>query len=360
MQQVKAEDRVSLNLLGGGVTGVYYHLGVLAALDDHLSVKTTQYGSYVGTSAGSLIAVGCALGISPQVCVEAILKDDTTFFHINRTDVYRFNFFDWGAEALKFIWTLFYIFYLKINRVPDAPSLFWGLKDSFPDGLFSMRYYENWVKDFFEKQNVPLFFSEVKKPLFVPSYDLDSCQRVVFGSEGFQHVPLYRAIAASSAIPMFFKPVEIEDRHYVDGGLGKIAHLDLVPKEKTKLIILSNPMVPIVNDMDKVKIRTVLEDKGRIRDKGLTYVYDQTLRMELMHRTHAAINHFGHSNPDVDVLLIEPETDDPTMFLFNPMEFESRKQVVEHAYDLTRRKLKENKELWKRTLDRHEITMVGV
>ena len=351
---------ISLNLAGGGVTGVFFHIGVLAALDDHLSVKSHQYGTYVGSSAGSLIATACAFGMDSQSWLQGILKDDRSLFYIERRDIYRFSVLDWTREFFKFLWTLFYILYLKASRVEDAPSFFWGLKDSLPDGLFSMRYYERWIKKFLEKMDAPMFFSQLDRPLFIPSFDLDSSERIVFGREGFQHIPFYKAITASSAIPMFFKPVEIEERHYVDGGLGQMAHLDLAVTEQTKLVILINPMVPIQNDLRKVKIKTVFEDTGRIRDKGLTYIYDQTMRMEVLHRVHAAINHFKHRYPDIEVLLIEPELDDPRMFLFNPMDFESRKQVVQHAYDLTRLKLKENSEHWKRVMDKHGVTMVGV
>ena len=48
------------------------------------------------------------------------------------------------------------------------------------------------------------------------------------------------------------------------------------------------------------------------------------------------------------------------MFLFNPMDFESRKQIVQYGYELTRKKLGLNSELWKRTLEKHKITLVGV
>jgi len=42
------------------------------------------------------------------------------------------------------------------------------------------------------------------------------------------------------------------------------------------------------------------------------------------------------------------------------MDFESRKQIVDYAYNLTKRKMAENSELWHRTLDRHQITMAGI
>lgn len=353
-------NKIALHLLGGGVTGAFFHFGVLAALDDHLSRRSTDMDIYCGISAGSLVSAACAVGLTPQQVVEAILKDDREIFSIVRSDIYRFSLVDWGGEFLKFLWTLFYIIFLKFNSPSEAPSFFWGLKDALPSGLFSLRYYENWIKSFFENKDLPRFFSQIHRELYIPAHDLDSCMRVVFGSEGWKHIPLYKAIAASSAIPIFFKPIPIESRYYVDGGLGAMAHLDIPAESGAKLILLVNPMVPIDNDHSRVKIKTVFEEKGRIKDKGFTYVYDQGLRNEIYSRVHLAIHHLGYRNPDVDILLIEPDRDDATMFLFNPMDFDSRRQIVEYGYELTRRKLREQSELWRRTLDRHGITLLSI
>lgn len=342
------------------MTGAYFHFGALAALDDHLSKKSVDFDVFTGVSAGSLPATATAVGMRPQRAIEAIMADDPEAFHIRRKDIYRFSFVDYGAEVLKFFWTLFYITYLKINFSGEAPSYFWGLKDSLPSGLFSLRYYESWIRKTFEKNNLPRFFNQISKELYIPAYDLDSCQRVVFGVDPWRNVSVSKAIAASSAIPIFFQPFEIDNRFLIDGGLGGNAHLDLSSSAGADLMILINPMVPIRNDLDRVKIRTVFEERGRIRDKGFTYVFDQAMRNELRLRVRSAVNLFGYQNPDADVLVIEPDDDDPTMFLFNPMEFESRKQIVQYGYDLTRQKLRQNSELWKRTLDRHGIVLAGV
>jgi len=351
--------KIGLHLLGGGVTGAFFHYGVLAALDDHLSRKSHQYDIYTGVSAGALVASSVAVGLRPQDIVEGILKDDPLSFSIRREDIYRFSMLDWGAEVFKFLWTLFYILFLKVNSPKEAPSFFWGLKDSLPSGLFSMRYYESWIREFFEARKLPCFFSQIDKELYIPAYDIDRAKRIVFGSEGWKHVPLYKAITASSSIPIFFKPVEMEDRYYVDGGLGTMAHLDITASAGAKLVILINPMVPIDNDENKVQIKTVFEESGRIKDKGFTYIFDQTIRSELYQRIHSAIYHVGYRSPDLDILMIEPDRHDPTMFLFNPMDFDSRRQIVEYGYELTRRKLKEQSELWKRTLDKHQITLLS-
>lgn len=358
--QNSLKQKTSLNLLGGGVTGAFFHFGVLGALDDHLSHKATNYDVFVGTSAGSLVATACAVGLKPHDVIDAIIKEDKSLFHITRKDIYRFSLFDISSEIGKFIWTLFYLCYLKIDSPQEAPSFFWGLKDALPAGMFSMRYYERWIHSLFERHDFPTYFSQLKKELYIPAYDLDSCRRTVFGRPGFRHISFGKAISASSSIPIFFQPVGIEDRWYVDGGLGEIAHLDISAAAQAGLLIVVNPMVPVMNDSQNVKIKTIFEERGRIKDKGFTYIFDQGLRTELRLRVHAAINYLGYQFPNIDVLLIEPDDNDPTMFLYNPMEFDSRKQIVEYGYELTKRKLKQNSELWKRTLDKHQITMVGI
>lgn len=350
--------KVALHLLGGGITGAYFHYGVLAALDDHLSRRSVDMDIFCGSSAGSLVATTTAVGLKPQDIVEAILKDDQSIFKIVRSDIYRFSMIDWGGEVFKFFWTLFYILFLKFHSPADAPSFFWGLKDALPSGLFSLRYYEAWIKSFFSTKSLPGFFSQLDKELYIPSQDIDACKRVVFGSENYRHISFHKAIASSSAIPIFFKPVEIEKRFFIDGGLGPVAHLDIPASAGAKLIFLINPMVPIDNDNPRVKIKTVYEEKGRIKDKGFTYVADQALRSELSARVSQAVHHLGYQYPEIDVLRIEPDRHDTMMFVFNPMDFEARRQIVEYAYELTRRKLKEQSELWKRTLDRHSISLV--
>lgn len=356
----KQKPKVALHLLGGGVTGAFFHFGVLAALDDHLSQKSVDADIFTGVSAGSLVASATANGLTPQRVVDAIMKDDRSVFSIRREDIYRFSLLDWSLESIKFLWTCFYLLFAKIQSPTDSPSLFWGLKDSLPSGLFSLRYYEQWIRQFYENKNLPCFFSQISKELYIPAHDLDSTRRVIFGSAGWKHIPTYKAIAASSAIPIFFKPVQIENRFYIDGGLGAMAHLDISAEAGANLIIVVNPMVPVDNTASAVKMKTVFEEDGSIKDKGLTYVYDQGLRSEIYGRVHTAVHYLGYRNPDVDILLIEPDRDDATMFLFNPMDFNARRQIIEYGYELTRRKLKEQSELWKRTLDKHQITVLHV
>ena len=49
------------------------------------------------------------------------------------------------------------------------------------------------------------------------------------------------AVAASCAIPGFYRPVDIGGRRYVDGGMYSASNLDLLRDESLDLVICLNP-----------------------------------------------------------------------------------------------------------------------
>jgi len=65
-------------------------------------------------------------------------------------------------------------------------------------------------------------------PTAIVAYDLKTHQRTVFGTVNAPEVPLAEAVAASSAIPIMFRPYPLADTLYVDGGVASGTHADLV------------------------------------------------------------------------------------------------------------------------------------
>jgi len=55
-------------------------------------------------------------------------------------------------------------------------------------------------------------FRQLGKRLVIVAADLDSGQAVRFGDGGMDHVPISRAVQASTALPGFYPPVEIDGR----------------------------------------------------------------------------------------------------------------------------------------------------
>ena len=65
-------------------------------------------------------------------------------------------------------------------------------------------------------------------PTSIVAFDVETHRRVAFGTVDAPVVPLADAVAASSAIPLVFRPYEIDGRLYVDGGVVSGTHADLV------------------------------------------------------------------------------------------------------------------------------------
>lgn len=80
--------------------------------------------------------------------------------------------------------------------------------------------------------------------LWAVACDHRTGRRVALGSPGAPSTVPGDAVAASCAIPGFYRPVRIGDRCYVDGGVCSASNLDIVLKapERLDLVICLNPM----------------------------------------------------------------------------------------------------------------------
>ena len=63
-----------------------------------------------------------------------------------------------------------------------------------------------------------------------------------FGREDAPAAELADAVAASCAIPGFYRPVRIGGRRYVDGGVCSASNLDLLAGRGLDLVICLNPL----------------------------------------------------------------------------------------------------------------------
>jgi NTE family protein len=72
--------------------------------------------------------------------------------------------------------------------------------------------------------------------------DYGTGSRVAFGRRGAPVVTLPDAVAASCAVPGFFRAVELGGRRYVDGGVHSVSNLDVLAKQRLDLVLVLNPM----------------------------------------------------------------------------------------------------------------------
>ncbi len=141
--------------------------------------------------------------------------------------------------------------------------------------------------------------------LYVVATDLDSGKRAIFGPDSNQDVPISLAIAASTAVPLLYRPVRIADHDYVDGSVRGNASVDLAIERGATLVIVINPLVPFDNS-DHARCRSSARTASYLSDKGLTAVASQVGRIQSHGGLFYHIKQLRKTHPEVDIVLIEP------------------------------------------------------
>jgi NTE family protein len=77
--------------------------------------------------------------------------------------------------------------------------------------------------------------------LRIAAVDRRNGKRVVFGAPGSPDASVAQAVLASCSIPWVFKPVAIDGREYVDGGVWSPTNLDATPARRGIEVLCLNP-----------------------------------------------------------------------------------------------------------------------
>ena len=335
---------IALSLPGGGLAGSLYQVGALAALEDGIEgVRERGFSLYVGQAGGSVVAACLAGGIPTDRIYRALLDPADNFFPLERRHILEVDTGEWQrtvrTAALAVRESLIRLNPLRSSNAidPALPSLvleqFDRLSDSMPAGLFTLSRFERFLADFYARRDIPNVFSAMQRRLRIVAHDLDSGERVLFGSEGYEGIPVSLACAPSCALPLFFSPVRIGGRHYIDGGLCDLAHLDVARDAGAEISIVVNPRVPVAT---RGAVPTGHGPQKSVRDKGLTWVMNQAKRIS----SQAMLEHeVKHPPEGMKVLVVEPEPSDGALFMNNVKAFDARRAILEYAYRTTRARI---------------------
>ena len=237
---------------GGGFTGGVYEVGALQALD-LLAVNSTvnQFDIYVGTSAGAFIAALCANGVTPDEMMRVVTRrGPPPFRDIDLDDLLRLNLTELvrkGALLPLRAASLARQLFAQRGAV-SLMDLVLELAEGLPSGVYTGDGIDSYMRKVLGEPGRSNDFRELRRELYLTATDLDTCERIVFGADGFKDVPISTAVRASGALPMVYAPVQVGDRELVDGGLVSTSNLDIAVREGAKLIVVINPLVPFVND----------------------------------------------------------------------------------------------------------------
>ena len=355
----KRQSKTALVLGGGGFTGGVYEIGALRALD-LLSVNKSvnQFDVYVGTSVGSVVASMAANGVTPEQMMRVVNNQvPTPFPFLSHDNLMRLNVKEFAFKALALPLHLANVAKdLPRNILTLSPvDIAMALADALPSGIYTGAGIEEWLREVFSGDDRVDDFRLLQNELYLAATDLDTCQRIVFGAEGWDDVPISSAVRASSALPMLYKPHVIKDREFIDGGVVSTTNVDIAVEAGAKFVIVVNPLVPFVNDFQESVGGLLGSRPRRVSDLGFTKIGYQAFKLLAYQRLHEMARRWEERYPGVDIVLIEPEPDDRLMFETNVMNYNARTDIARHGFQSVTLKLAKDYEELRETCGRHGI-----
>lgn len=352
-------SRTALVLGGGGLTGGVYEIGALRALD-LLSVNSTvnQFDVYVGTSAGSFVAALAANGITPEEMMRVVNQQvPSPFPDLDLGTLLRPNIGEFARKGVMLPLKaagLIREFAGHLGSI-SAMDVVLGLAEGLPKGFYSGAGMERYVRTVLSDPDRTDDFRMLDRELYLAATDLDTCERIVFGAEGWDDIPISQAVRASTALPMVYEPVKIHDREFIDGGIVSTTNLDIAVEAGAKFVVVVNPLVPFVNDFSQVIHTPWGSRTRRVSDMGMAQIANQSFKLIAYQRLHEMAKQWEDRYPGVDILLIEPEPDDELMFETSVMNFTKRLDIARHGFQSVTMKLATDYERFAEVANRHGI-----
>jgi NTE family protein len=316
--------KVGLVLGAGGVLGGAWLVGGLSALARETDWDPGSADQIVGTSAGSMIGALLGAGIPPWFMVAhsrgevfdgLVGPDGRPAAEADRSAGANFRLHRGlpaiGPGSLRMAFTAL------SNPLRHTPLQM--LAGWVPSGFISTDALKEVVNravpgDWVEHPNY-----------WAVACDYESGRRTPFGRLGSPRAHIADAVAASCAIPGFYRPVKIRGRRYVDGGVCSVSNMDLVAGRGFDLVICLNPLTSrsegssgIAGLLDMIPAITRRASRGRLE------------------REERKVRRFG-----TEVVVIEPTAEDHGAMGRNWMSSERRQDVIDTAEETVAKQLRD-------------------
>lgn len=248
-----------LVLGAGGALGAAWSVGALCALEEVIGFDPREADVIIGTSAGSVLAALVGGGVSPKQ-----LRDHQLGVPIFEGPLAGFSW-DYerattkrpgvpkllGPGSAKLLRSSA----RRLRRMPPTAVLSGFL----PQGQGSLARIGHLVEAI-----TPVGEWSPHPNLWICAMNYQTGTRVAFGREGSPPAELAQAVQASCAIPAWFKPVQIGDQSYVDGGACSATSVDLLASMGLDEVYVIAPMVSFAMDKPEHVIAK-LERRWRVQ-----------------------------------------------------------------------------------------------
>jgi NTE family protein len=314
---------VGLVLGAGGILGGAWLVGALHAIAEETGWDPGSADHIVGTSAGSMIGALVACGVPPwfmvahssgEVMDGVVGADGASASTADRSAGARFRLHR-GLPALgPGSWRLGLASLARPYRYsPTAVVAGW-----LPNGPFSTEPLKATVRRACSEAWAP-------HPAFwAMAVDYETGRRVAFGRDDAPDARLPDAVAASCAIPGFYRAVEIGGRRYVDGGVRSTSNLDVLRERGLELVVVLNP----TSSLHVGSARTVGERAAWLmRRASGRRLGSEAKRLR---------------GEGTEVILIQPTVHDLDVMGSNLMSAKRRHQVIETGVRTVREHLRES------------------
>ncbi len=304
--------RTGLVLGAGGVMGGAWLTGALHALALETGWDSASAEHVVGTSAGSMI--GGLLGAEVPPWFMVAHSAGETFDGLSNASGRPAGSADRAAGASFPLhrgapsigpgsWRLIAASLRSPGRTrPAAAGAGW-----LPRGVVSTQPLQDTIRRVAPEGWAP------HPNLWIMACDYTDGHRVAFGRDDAPECDLAEAVAASCAIPGFYRPVEIAGRRYVDGGLWSPSNLDVLRDAELDLVICLNPTSSLEHVASRSPANRVAERLRREAGRRLGW---EARRLR---------------EKGTEVVLIQPTARDLEAMGPNPMSRRNRNGVIETA-----------------------------
>jgi NTE family protein len=289
------DGRVGLVLGAGGITGIAWLAGAVQAVRDHTGWNPAEADIITGTSAGAVVAAVLAAGHDPYDLLRFAEEPETLEEAVALATAGR------GPERLS----LPLPGSLRLVASAVRTRRLQALSGLLPRGMRSANEIRGITHD-------ACSAGWPQSPeLWLHACELASGRLVTFGRAGAPDAELADAVAASCAVPAYYRPVRIGDRDYVDGGLRSLTNADRLIDERCDTILILSPFST--------------NDRGALLDTAILGAA-RSATAAWTEREAGQLRETG-----AEVTVIGPSADDVRAMGLNPMERSHSRHVLETA-----------------------------